>query len=51
MLPHKLGVINIDRARVRLLFGDTDFGKVINQYLRFDFQLSRQLVNSDLIRV
>lgn len=51
VLPHEHGVINIDRTRVRLLFGDTDFGKVINQYLRFDFQLSRQLVNSDLIRV
>jgi hypothetical protein len=51
VLPHKLGVIEIDRTRVRLLFGDADLGKEFDQYLRFDLQLACQLVNSNLVRV
>jgi hypothetical protein len=51
MLPHKNGMINIDRTRVSLLLGYADLGKVINQYLRLDLQLSRQFVDSNLIRV
>jgi hypothetical protein len=51
MPPHKNGMINIDRTRVSLLLGYADLGKVINQYLRLDLQLSRQFVDSNLIRV
>jgi hypothetical protein len=51
MLPHKHGMINIDGTRVSLLLGYADLGKIINQHLRLDLQLSRQFVDSDLIRV
>jgi hypothetical protein len=51
MLPHKHGMINVNRTGVSLLLGYTDLGKIINQHLRLDLQLSRQFVDSDLIRV
>ncbi len=51
MLPHKHGMINVNRTRVSLLLGYADLGKIINQHLRLDLQLSRQFVDSDLIRV
>jgi hypothetical protein len=51
MFPHKHGMINVNRTGVSLLLGYTDLGKIINQHLRLDLQLSRQFVDSDLIRV
>jgi len=44
-------MINVDRTRVSLLLGYADLGKIVNQDLRLDLQLSRQFVDSDLIRV
>jgi len=51
MLAHKFGVRQIERARVRLLLGDADLGKVVDQDLGLDLQFSGQLVNSNLIGV
>jgi hypothetical protein len=51
VLAHELGMLEIKRARVRLLLGDTNLGQIINQNFRFDLKLSRQFVNSDLICV
>jgi hypothetical protein len=51
MLPHKHRMINVNRTGVRLLLGYADLGEVVNQDLRLDLQLSRQFVDSDLIRV
>jgi hypothetical protein len=51
MLAHEHGVLNVDGTRVSLLLGYADLGKIINQHLRLDFQLSRQFVDSNLIRV
>jgi hypothetical protein len=51
MLAHKFGVRVVDGTRVRLLFGDADFRQVLDQNFCFDLQLSRQFVDSDLIRI
>ncbi len=44
-------MIEIERTRVRLLFGDADLGEIVDQDFRLDLQLARQLVNANLIRV
>lgn len=51
MLPYLLGVIEFERTRVSFLFGDADFGQVIDQDFRLDLEFPGQLVNSDLIGV
>jgi hypothetical protein len=51
MLAHQFGVVQIERARVRLLFGDADLGKIVNQHLGLDLKLTGQFVNSDLVGV
>jgi len=49
MLPHQFGMIQVERARVRLLVRDADFRQVIDQDLGLDLEFSGQLVNADLI--
>jgi hypothetical protein len=49
MLPHQFGMIQVERARVRLLVRDADLRQVIDQDLGLDLEFSRQLVNADLI--
>ena len=51
ILSRKLRVFEIERARVRLLFGDADFRQEIDQDFRFDLEFARQLVNSNLIGI
>ena len=51
MLAHQLGMVQVERARVRFLLGDSDLGQVIDQNFRFDLKFPRKLVNSYLIRV
>jgi hypothetical protein len=51
MLAHKFSVRVVDGTRVRLLFGDADLRQVLDQNFCFDLQLSRQFVDSDLIRI
>ncbi len=51
MLPHPLGMHEVDRARVRLLFSNTSFWEVLDQDLRLDLEFSGQFVNSDLIGI
>jgi hypothetical protein len=50
MLPDQLGMLVINRAGMRLLLGDTDLGKVLDQDFGFDLEFPRQLVDPDLIR-
>jgi hypothetical protein len=38
----------VDGAGVRLLFGDAKLGEQVQYFVGLDFQLPRQLVNSDL---
>jgi hypothetical protein len=38
----------VERAGMRLFVGDAEFGKTLQYFVSFHFQLSRQLVNSDL---
>jgi hypothetical protein len=51
MLARKFGVLDVNGTRVGFLLGDADLGKEVNQHLRLDLQLARQLVDSYLIRV
>jgi len=51
MLPHKLGMRIIDRARMRLLLGAANFRQVLDQNLCFDLEFPGQLIYSDLIRI
>ena len=51
MLSRELRMFEVERARVRLLFRDADFRQEIDQDFRFDLELARQLVNSNLIGI
>jgi hypothetical protein len=51
MLAHQFGMLDVERTRVRLLFGDADFRQVLDQYLRLDLKLASEFVNSDLIGI
>jgi hypothetical protein len=41
--------IFIDRAGVRLFFGDAQFGEPLQYFVSFDFQFPCQLVDSNLL--
>jgi hypothetical protein len=49
VLSHEFGVVQVERARVSLLFGDADFRQVIDQDFSLDLEFSCQLVDADLI--
>jgi hypothetical protein len=51
MLAHELGMLQIDRTRVRLFFRDADFRQELDQNLRLDLQFACQLIDPDLIRI
>jgi hypothetical protein len=51
MLANEFRMIQVERARVRLLFGDADLGQKVDQDFRLDLQLSRQLIDTNLIGV
>jgi hypothetical protein len=51
VLAHQFGVLQVDRARVRLFFRDAGFREIVNQDLCLDLQFSRQLINPDLIGI
>ncbi len=51
MLSRELRVFEVERARVRLLFRDSDFRQEIDQDFRFNLEFARQLVNSNLIGI
>jgi hypothetical protein len=51
MLPHQFCVIQIERARVRLLIVYADFRQVIDQDFRLDLEFPCQLVDADLIGI
>jgi hypothetical protein len=38
---HTLGFIRLDRARMRLLLGNSDCRECVQDFLTFDFQLTR----------
>jgi hypothetical protein len=48
MLANSFGSRQINRAGVRLLFGDAGFGQIVNDRFGFDFQFPSQLVNPNL---
>jgi hypothetical protein len=51
MPSDKFGVIQIERAGVRLLLGDADLGQIVDQDLGLDLELSSQFVDSNLVRL
>ncbi len=48
ILADQYCLVLLDRAGVRLLFGNSDFGKRVKNRLALDFQLPRQIVDSNL---
>ncbi len=51
MLAHQLGMLQVNRAGVRLFFGDADFREELDQDLRLDLQFARQFIDTDLIGI
>jgi hypothetical protein len=51
MLASEFGMIQVERARVRLFFGDADLGQIVDQDLGLNLQLARQLIDPNLIGV
>jgi len=51
MFPNEFGVLDVERTRVRLLFTDADLRQKVDQDFGLDFKLSRQFIDSDLVRV
>ena len=48
MLAHEFGFVLLERAGVGFLFRDTHFGQDVKNGFALDFQLSRQIVDSNL---
>jgi hypothetical protein len=48
VLAYALGFVALDRTRVRLLLGDADFRQDFKNLPTLDFQLTRQIVDSNL---
>jgi hypothetical protein len=51
MLAHQFGMLDIERARVRLFFCYSDLRQELDQHFRFDLEFPREFVNPYLIRV
>jgi hypothetical protein len=51
MLSRQLGVLDINRTRVRLLFLDADLRQVVDQHLGLDLEFPGQLIQSDLFGI
>jgi hypothetical protein len=51
MLPHLLGMMQIERTRVGLLVRDADLRQEIDQHLGLDLEFPCQLIDADLIGV
>jgi hypothetical protein len=49
MTPKLERRVFVDGAGVRLLFGNAQFGEQLQNFVSFDFQLPRQLVNANLL--
>jgi len=51
VLAHEFGMLDIERARVRLLLGDANLRQVLDQDFGLDLEFPGQLINSDLVRI
>lgn len=51
MLTCQFRMLNVQRARVRLLLGDANLRQEIDQHLGLDFQFSSQFIDTNLIGV
>jgi hypothetical protein len=50
VLPHELRFVHLDGAGVRLLLRDPNHGEDLEYHLCFNFELSRQIVNTNLLQ-
>ena len=48
-LPYPFRFVDLDGARVGLLFRDADLGKHVEDGLRLDFEFPRQIVDTNLL--
>ena len=51
MLAHLIGNILVEVVRMGLLVRDADFGQVVEDEFAFDFQLLRQVANSNCVHL
>jgi hypothetical protein len=51
MLAHQLGMLQVNRAGVRLFFRDADLRQELDQDLGLDLQFARQFIDTDLIGI
>jgi hypothetical protein len=51
MLAGEFRMLDVERAGVRLLFGNADLRQEVDQHLGLDLKFARQFVDSYLIRV
>ena len=51
MLANDFGMIQVERARMRLLFRDADLRQIVDQDLGLNLQLAGQLIDPNLIGV
>jgi len=50
VLAREFGVLDINRTRVGLLFGDADLREILDQDFGLDLEFPGQLVDADLVR-
>jgi len=50
MPSYFFGLVVIQRTRVCFLFCDADFRQILDEHLGLDFELARQLIDSNLSR-
>jgi hypothetical protein len=51
MFSGQLGMLDIERARMRLFLRDADLWEKIDQHLGLDLKLPRQFVDANLIGI
>ncbi len=51
VLAHEFGMIEVERARVRLLLRDANLREVLDQDFGLDLEFPGQLINPDLVRI
>jgi hypothetical protein len=49
MFPNQLGVLHIERTRVRLFLRDADLRQVLDEHLGLDLEFPCQFVDANLI--
>jgi len=49
VLAREFGVLDVDRTRMGLLFGDADLGEILDQDLGLDLEFPGQFIDTNLV--